>query len=86
MIELMKVPLEERLIILAISNGTAEHFAADRGMNCAVDTHDSGALPAQIFEVKSTPATSSFDRIGIIKLAAERLVSLEETAANTKAA
>ena len=86
LIELMKVDIEEQLIILAISNETAEHFAAARGISCAVATPGSGALPAQFSEVTLTPATSLFDRCGIIELVAERPASLEEIAANAKAA
>jgi len=84
MIELTKVDIEVQLIILAISNETAEHFAAAREMNCVGAIPGGGALPAQSYEV--TSAASLFDRSGIIKLSAERLVSLEKAGAVTKAA
>jgi len=84
MIELTKVDIEVQLIILAISNETAEHFAAARGLNCVAAISGGGALPAQFSEVTST--TSLFDPSGIIKLYAERSVSLEKAGAAMKAA
>jgi peroxiredoxin len=88
LIELRKVLGEEQLEILAISNETAEHlkhFAAARGINYAVATPGSGALPPPFSAVASIPTTSFVDRSGIIKLAAEGLVSLEEAKAILRA-
>lgn len=84
LIELMKVDIEELLIILAISNETAEHFAAAKGINCMAAIPGSGALPVQFSE--ATSETSIFDRSGIIKLVAEELVSLEKTGVIMRAA
>jgi len=84
MIELTKVDIEVQLRILAISDETAEHFAAVRRLNCVAAIPGGGALPAQFSEV--TSAISLFDRSGIIKLSAERLVSLEKAGAAMKAA
>ncbi|MFH1717177.1 MAG: TlpA disulfide reductase family protein [Planctomycetota bacterium] len=88
LIELRKVLGEEQLVILAISNETAEllkHFAAARGINYAVATPGSGALPVPFSEVASIPTTFFIDRSGNVKFVAEGLISLEEAKAILRA-
>jgi cytochrome c biogenesis protein CcmG/thiol:disulfide interchange protein DsbE len=84
LIELRKIFPQEKLAILAISNEQPEHlkhFAAAKKINYSVASSDVGALPAPFSSVTSIPATFFIDRKGVIKLAAEGLVSLEETKA-----
>jgi len=73
LIELRKVLGQEQLVILATSNETAKYlknFAAAKGINLAVATQGSGALPVLFCDVRSKPTTIFTDRIGILKLAA----------------
>jgi peroxiredoxin len=84
LIELRKMLGEDKLMILAISNETAEHleqFVAAKGINYAVVPLGSSALPGPFSNVTSIPTTFFIDRNGTIKLAAEGLVSLEEAKA-----
>jgi peroxiredoxin len=84
LIELRKMLGEDELLILAISNETAEHlkqFVAAKGINYAVVPVGSSALPGPFANVTSIPTTFFIDQNGAIKLAAEGLVSLEEAKA-----
>jgi len=78
----------DELAILAISNETAEHlkqFAASAAINYSVVALDSGGLSSPFADVRSIPTTFFIDRNGIIKLAAEGLVSAEESKAILRA-
>jgi len=89
MIELRKVLGQEQIVILAMCNETAEHvkhLAAGRGVNFAVAAPVSGALPVPFGEETSIPANFFIDRSGIIKFAAEGLISLEKSGAAMEAA
>ena len=84
LIELREMFEEDELAILAISNETAEHlkqFAASRGINYSVVPLGAARLSSPFADVRSIPTTFFIDRNGIIKLAAEGLVSAEESKA-----
>jgi len=84
LIELRKTLAEDKLAIVAISNEPSDvlrQFVAAKNINYAVASTDVGTLPAPFSRVTSIPTTFFIDREGVIKLAAEGLVSLEETKA-----
>ncbi len=84
LIELREMFEEDRLAILTISNETAEHlrqFAASAAISYSVVPIGDASLPSPFADVRSIPTTFFIDRNGIIKLAAEGLVSLEESKA-----
>lgn len=88
LIELRKKHGEDELAILAISNESPEllkQFAAEKGINYKLISTGGTALPAPFADVTSIPTTFFIDRKGGIKLAAEGLVSLEETEAIIRA-
>jgi peroxiredoxin len=84
LIELRKIYGEEKLAILAISNESTEllkQFAAEKGINYKLLSPGNKLLPAPFADVQAIPTTFFIDRKGAIKLAAEGLVSLEESKA-----
>ena len=84
LIDLRKTYGEDELIILAISNEPAEllkQFAAEKGINYKLTTPGNNTLPAPFADVRAIPTTFFIDKNGTIKLAAEGLVSLEESKA-----
>jgi len=88
LIELRKTLGRDKLAILAISNEPPDllkKFAAARKINYAVASADVSTLPPPFADVSSIPTTFFIDHKGVIKLAAEGLVSLEETKAIIKA-
>ena len=88
LIELREIFDEDELAILAISNETAEHlrqFAASAAINYSVVPLGDASLSSPFGDVRSIPTTFFIDRNGIIKLAAEGLVSAEESKAILRA-
>ncbi len=84
LIDLRKTYGEDKLAILAISNEPTEllkQFAAEKGINYKLTTPGNSPLPAPFANVRAIPTTFFIDRNGNIKLAAEGLVSLEESKA-----
>lgn len=84
LVELRETFPQEKLAILAISNERPEHlkhFADANKVNYSIASSDIGALPEPFSNVSSIPATFFIDSKGLIKLAAEGLVSLEESKA-----
>ena len=84
LVELRETFEADELAILAISNETAEHlrqFAASAAINYSVVPLDTARLPSPFADVRSIPTTFFIDRNGLIKVAAEGLVSAEESKA-----
>jgi len=84
LIELREMFEADKLAILAISNETAEHlkqFAASAAINYSVVPLGTARLSSPFADVRSIPTTFFIDRNGIIRLAAEGLVSVEEARA-----
>ena len=84
LIELREMFEADELAILAISNETAEHlrqFVASAAINYSVVPLGDASLSSPFGDVRSIPTTFFIDRNGIIKLAAEGLVSAQEAKA-----
>jgi thiol-disulfide isomerase/thioredoxin len=84
LIDLRKTYAENKLAILAISNEPAEllkQFAAEKGINYKLVTPGNSPFPAPFADVRAIPTTFFIEGNGTIKLAAEGLVSLEESKA-----
>ncbi len=88
LIELREMFEVDKLVILAISNETAEHlkqFTDSKGINYPVVPLGAARLSSPFADVRSIPTTFFIDRNGIVKLAAEGLVSVEEAKAILRA-
>jgi peroxiredoxin len=84
LIDLRKTYGEDKLAILAISNepaGLLKQFATEKGINYKLTTPRNSPLPPPFADVRAIPTTFFIDKNGTIKLAAEGLVSLEESKA-----
>ena len=84
LIELREMFDADELAILAISNETTEHlkqFTASSGINYSVAPLGAAGLASPFADVRSIPTTFFIDRNGVIKLAAEGLVTVEEAKA-----
>lgn len=82
--ELREAFEEDELVILAISNETAEHlkqFAASATMDYSVVPLGAATLSSPFTDVRSIPTTFFIDRDGTIKLAVEGMVSAREAKA-----
>ena len=86
--ELRETFEEEELAILAISNETAGHlkqFATSASIGYSVVPLGAAGLSSPFADVRSIPTTFFVDRDGIIKIAAEGLVSADESKAILRA-
>ncbi|MHC4433474.1 MAG: TlpA family protein disulfide reductase [Planctomycetota bacterium] len=86
--ELRETFEEGELAILAISNETAEdlkQFATSASIDYSVVSLGAAGLSSPFADVRSIPTTFFIDRDGLIKLAAEGLVSADESKAILRA-
>ena len=88
LIDLRKEFGQDDLVILAVSNESAEKlkkFAADKGINYTVVPRGDEALPRPFSDVTSIPTNFFIDKEGNVKLAALGLVPLKDSRAILKA-